>query len=286
MSPSPKRGVIGWLEARDPELRATKRSIRAAVLAPVVFAIADLGVSNTQTPIFAAFGAVALLLFADFGGPIRVRLRSNLGLWATGAVLIVLGTLCSTNAAAAVAGMAVCGFVVLYAGVVSPQAAVGATAALLTFILPVATPGGSAVIGERLAGWGLAGVCCIPPVLLVWSGRWHDQLRRKLAVASRAVADLVASHAGGSPYRQALRGSERALVELRAQFEATPYRPTGAGPTDVALTSLVSRMEWLGQNAVLPEEDEGVPAPSNITRRVEGAIDIGARPDRRSPRRR
>jgi len=272
LSPWPKGGVVGWLEGRDPELRAAKRSIRAAVLVPVVFAIADFGVGNTQTPIFAAFGAVALLLFADFGGPIRVRLRAYLGLWVAGAVLIVLGTLCSTDAVAAVAGMAVCGFLVLYAGVVSPQAAVGGTAALLAFILPVATPGGTAVIGERVAGWVLAGVCCIPPVLLVWSGRWHDQLRRKLAVASRAVADLVASHAGGHPYHEARLRSERALVELRAQFEATPYRPTGAGPTDVALTSLVSRMEWLGQNALLPEEGESVLAPSPPTRRADGAI--------------
>jgi uncharacterized membrane protein YccC len=242
------------------------------VLVPVVFAIADFGVGNTQTPIFAAFGAVALLLFTDFGGPIRLRLRSYLGLWAAGAVLMVLGTLCSTNAAAAVAGMAVSGFVVLYAGVVSPQAAVGATAALLTFVLPVATPGGPAVIGERLAGWVVAGACCIPPVLLVWSGRWHDQLRRKLAVASRAVADLVASHAGGHPYHEARRRSETALVELRAQFEATPYRPTGAGPTDVALTSLVSRMEWLGQSALLPQEGEAVLTQSRPTRRADGAV--------------
>ncbi len=212
-----------------------------------------------------------MLLFADFGGPIRVRLRSYVGLWAAGAVLIVLGTLCSTNAAAAVIGMAVCGFVVLYAGVVSPQAAVGATAALLTFILPVATPAGSAVIGNRLAGWALAGACCIPPVLLVWSGRWHDQLRRKLAIASRAVADLVASHTEGDPDGQARRRSELALVELRAQFEATPYRPTGAGPTDMALTSLVSRMEWLGQNALLPEEEVGALVHSRPTRQVNGA---------------
>lgn len=252
--PSGHRTLLQRWEVRDPGLRATKRSIRAAVLVPGVFALAEFAVGNGQTNLFAVFGSFALLLFADFGGPTASRLRSYLGLFVCGVVLITVGTLCSAHAAPAVLGMAVFGFAVLFAGAVSPQAAVGATAALLTFVLPVAVPAGASAVGSRLAGWALAGVICIPAVMLVWSGRWHDPLRRATAAAARAVAGLVEAHAEGRPDPSAWRRAEEALSALRAQYEATPYRPAGAGPIDSALVNLVSRMEWVGRSALIPRE--------------------------------
>ena len=245
--------VDRW-KARDPALSATKRSVRAAVLVPAAFAIAEFGVGNAQTTLFAVFGSFALLLFADFGGPTPARLRANLGLFAVGVVLIVAGTLCSSHAVTAVIGMAVFGFAVLFAGVVSPQAAVAATAALLAFVLPVAVPAGASAIGSRLAGWGLAGALSIPAVMLVWSARWHDSLRRQVAAAAGAVAELVDAHADGHLDPVARRRAVEAMRELRAQYEATPYRPTGAGPTDTALVRLVSRLEWVGENALVSTE--------------------------------
>ncbi len=228
--------------------------MRAAVLVPAVFAIADFGIRNDQTTLFAVFGSFALLLFADFGGPTRLRLRAYVGLFGAGALLIVAGTLCSTHAATAVIGMAVFGFAVLFAGAVSPQAAVGATAALLTFVLPVAVPGGTAAIGSRLGGWGLAAALCIPAVMLVWSGRWHDPLRKKAAAAATALAELVDAHADGRLDPGARDRADEAMRGLRAQYEATPYRPTGAGPTDTALVCVVSRLEWVGENALVNHE--------------------------------
>ncbi len=256
--PSAHRSPLGRWQLRDPGLRATKRSIRAAVLVPAVFALTDFGIGNAQTTLFSVFGAFALLLFADFGGSTRVRLRSYLGLFATGVVLITAGTLCSTRAAPAVVGMAVFGFAVLFAGALSPQAAVGGTAALLTFVLPVAVPAGASAVGSRLVGWAVAGAVCIPAALLVWSGRWHDPLRRSLAGAARAVAELVEAHADGRLDPAARDRADSALHQLRAQYEATPYRPAGAGPTDHALVNLVSRMEWVGKNALIPLEARSI----------------------------
>ena len=156
----PSGGVRAWIEQRDPGLRATKRSVKAAVLVPAVLAATEFGTSNPQTPLFAVFGAVALLLFADFGGALRTRSRSLIGLWGVGVVFISLGTVASTHAAAAVIAMAVAAFLVLFAGVVSPAAAAGSTAALLTFVLPVAVPAASSAVGDRLLGWVIAGVVC------------------------------------------------------------------------------------------------------------------------------
>ena len=242
--------IRSWLVRHDPGLRATKRSVRAAVLVPIVFAIARYGTHNSQTPLFAVFGSVSLLLFVDFGGPLRVRSRSFLVLWMTGVAFIVVGTLCSTHPVAAVASMAVVGFGVLFAGVVSPQAVAASTAALLFFVLPVSEQAAASAIGDRLLGWVLAGALCIPAALFIWAERWHDPLRHALGHAARSVADLLdgAAGHGGVGSDPAVVG--RALAALRAQFEATPYRPTGAGPTDVALTNLVSRLEWAGSRAI------------------------------------
>jgi hypothetical protein len=90
--------------------------------------------------------------------------------------------------------------------------------------------------------------------MLVWSGRWHDPLRRKVAAAATAVAELVDAHADRHLDPAARRHADEAMRQLRAQYEATPYRPTGAGPTDTALVRLVSRLEWVGRNALVPLE--------------------------------
>jgi uncharacterized membrane protein YccC len=241
-------------------LRATKRSVRAAVLVPAVFAATKYGTSNPQTPLFAVFGAVSLLLFADFGGPLRLRTRAYLGLWVVGCVFIAIGTLCSTVAAAAVAAMALVAFAVLFAGVVSPAAVAGSTAALLTFVLPVAEPAGASAIGDRLLGWACAAVVCIPAALFVWAGRWHDRLRRAMADAATAVADLADASASGRAGPDDRTRVADSLLALRDQYEATPYRPTGAGPTDVALTNLVPRLEWAGSCALAATV---VPSPAD-----------------------
>ncbi len=117
----------------------------------------------------------------------------------------------------------------------------------------------------------LAGACCVPAAVFVWSDRWHDPLRRALADAASAVADLMATAArqGGSAADHL--AVDRALATMRARYEATPYRPTGAGPTDVALTNLVSRLEWAGSRALAASAHPPPPAERGRVVAVEAA---------------
>ena len=149
--------AAGWVKAHDPGLLAVKRSIRAAVVMPLVFGLTHLLFSNPQTSLFAAFGAFALLLLVDFPGRPRTRLVSYLGLFLVGGVFITIGTAVSTDKVAAVVVMAVIGFCVLFAGIFAPQAATASTAALLVFVLPVAVAQPASAIGPRLVGWLAAG---------------------------------------------------------------------------------------------------------------------------------
>ena len=94
---------------------------------PAVFGLAHSAFANSQTSLFAAFGSFALLLLVDFSGRPRTRIVCYVALFLVGACFIALGTVASTHKAAAVVAMAAIGFVVLFTGIVSPQAATAST---------------------------------------------------------------------------------------------------------------------------------------------------------------
>ncbi len=250
----PRPNALGWLKAKDPDLLAVKRSVRAAVVMPSVFGLAHLLFANAQVGLLGAFGSFSLLLLVDFPGRPRTRFLSYVALFLTGSCFIALGTFVSTDKVAAVAAMAVVAFAVLFAGVVSPQAATASTAALLLFVLPVAVAEPAAAVGPRLVGWGLAGAFCIPACMLIWPTPWHDDLRRRLSATVSAVSQLAAAHAGARGDGDARAAMVSELSQLRDQFALTQYPPTGSAPGAVALAKLVGRVEWVAGSAALDRD--------------------------------
>lgn len=269
-APAPAhRNVVRWFRAKDPDLLVAKRSIRAAVIMPSVFAIAHATFSNPQVALFGAFGSFALLLLVEFTGPVRTRLISYGGLYLVGAGFTALGTLVSTYKVGAVATMAVVGFAVLFTGVVAPQAATATTAALLTFVLSVAVAQPASAIVPRLEGWTLAAVFCITACMLVWPPPWHDNLRRRLAAAISAIAHLADVRAQGQEDAQAYTDVTSELTRLREQFSGTPYPPTGAAAGAVALSKLVGRIEWVAGNTAMIRDEVWSMEPPTARRVIE-----------------
>ncbi|HXN63678.1 MAG TPA: FUSC family protein [Acidimicrobiales bacterium] len=285
---APRQSFTQWVRSKDPELLAIKRSVRAAVVMPLTFGIAQLFFTNGQVSLFAAFGSFALLLLVDFQGRPRTRLISYLVLFAVACGFIALGTAASTHKVPAVVAMAVIGFLVLFAGIVTPQAATAATAALLTFVLPVAVAQPASAIGPRLVGWLLAGVIAIPACLLVWPPPWHDNLRRRLSAATLAVARVADAYGHGRDDRAAHDDMTAEVVQLRTQFSSTPYPPTGAAAGAVALSKLVGRVEWVARNVTLmrsstvalePQVRELLDVVAETLRSAAAAVcDSGGRP--------
>jgi uncharacterized membrane protein YccC len=265
------RHPVAFLRAHDPELVSVKRSVLAAVVVPSIFAIARALTSNAQVPLFASFGAFALMLFVSIPGTRSDKLRHYLALIVAGAVLIVVGTLCSNDDALAIAGMAVAAFVVLFAGVLSPTAALGSTYLLLAFVLPVNVPVPPSEIPARLAGWGLAAAAALPVILLVWARPWYDTRRAALATAAERVARLVQAHAEGHRDEAAHAAAESALRGLRKDFAATPYPPTGLAPSEVAVAKMLSRVEWAGELAVVGPDDVDLVLNSPTARELNAA---------------
>jgi uncharacterized membrane protein YccC len=237
--------MIARVGAMDPFV--LKSALRAAIVMPLAFALALLVIGSKQMALFAAFGSMALLVFVDFGGAPRERLRAYLYLVAVGVVLIVLGTLCSRSVWLATSVMALVAFAILFAGVLDDYIAAARAAAMLTFVLPVMLPADPVEIPTRLAGWGLAGVLCVSATLLLWPGRPRSTLRRGAARVTRSLAELVEARSEGdrAAGERAAQTAHAETVALRDRFVSMAQRPSGtAGPT-AALGRLIEDLGWL-----------------------------------------
>jgi hypothetical protein len=209
---------------------AFKNAVRAAIVIPALFALADKVIGEPQTSLFAAFGSFGLLVLVEFTGRPRTRLLAYAVLACVGAAFITLGTLCSRNAWLAAGAMAVVGFATLFAGVINGYFAAAATGVLLTFVLPVTLPGSNSVIPERLEGWGLATGAAISALMLLWPPRRRADFHRQAAGALRAVADLLV--ADGEVSADRARIARASVDALGRRLLGTQHRPTGpTGPT-------------------------------------------------------
>ncbi len=239
--------MIARLQAADPGMFVLKGALRAAIVTPLAFAISLVVIDVKQMALFAAFGSMALLVFADFGGSRRARLRAYLLLVAAGGVLIVLGTLCSRSTWLATIAMGLVAFAILFAGVLDDYVVAARAAVTLTFVLPVMVPADAAEIPTRLAGWGLAGALCIPAALLLWPARPRSVLRREVAQATQSLAELVeaTSRDDRSAADTAAQSTHTATVGVRGRFVSMTQRPSGTtGPT-AALARLIDDLGWV-----------------------------------------
>ncbi len=247
--------ALEWLRARDRGLAALRRSGRAAIVMPGLFALGDKVMGNAEIATFASFGSFAMLLLVDFTGPMRDRLQAQTALAVAGAALVTLGTLTAGTPWLAAVAMTCVAFAALFAGVVSSVLASATPALLLAFILPVSLPGPASAIPDRLAGWGLASLAALVAVAVLWPTPTQDPLRGPATAACRAAAGRLrtevsfvldeADRPSQAEYEQAIAASDAALLALRQAFLATPYRPTGLGTATRTVVRLVDELGWL-----------------------------------------
>lgn len=246
---------LAWLRTHDPELAATRRAARTALVMPTLFAFCSQVLHSPTMATFAAFGSFSMLLLVDFTGPMVQRLRAHLGLTMAWAVLICLSTLVADRTWLAVVTTVVVGFLVLFSGVVSSVLAEATTALLLAFVLPVATPAPLSQLPERLAGAGLAAVGAMLAISLLWPRPATDPLGPHAARVCRTAAAQLRADAyrpAGEPDEPSTRRCKdtadqavAAAADLRTAFDATPYRPTGLSTSSRALVRLVDELTWL-----------------------------------------
>jgi uncharacterized membrane protein YccC len=243
---------VQWLRHHDPGYIALRRAGRTAIVMPAVFAISIEVLDNATVALFAAFGAIALLMLVEFGGRMRNRLEAQAALSIAGGVLICLGTVASRAVWSAVLAMLIVAFVVIFLGVVSSVFAIATTALLLAFILPAATIAPVSAIPDRLAGWGIASGAAILAIWLLWPAPARSPLRTNSAAACRALAarlssDIQRLENGEAPSSPPSDQPDTAdpVNALQRQFLTTPWRPTGLSGSDRALVRLVDEIVWM-----------------------------------------
>lgn len=220
------------------------RALRATLVVPVLFALADQVLGNLQIATFAAFGGFATLVLSSFGGTRRDKAVAHLGLALTGTALIVIGTLVSSSTLLASVVALPVTFVILFAGILEPNAASGAMGALLAFVLPAVSSGTASMIPDRLAGWWMASVAATAAVLLLSPRPASDRLHAAGIALAKSLADELDSALLGSTGNGLRDASLARNAALRAAFAATPYRPTGLATPDQAFANLVESLEW------------------------------------------
>jgi uncharacterized membrane protein YccC len=228
--------AVDRIDERDPERDAFRRAIRAAIALPVAAAVGFAVGGGSQTPMYAIFGSVALLITVDFPGNRPARAVAYCGLGFNGVVLITLGSLVAPIPWLAVTTMFVLGFAVTFSGVLSEIVAAGQRSTLLTFVLPACTPPGP--IPDRLLGWAIALGLAVPAAMFLLPPRHHDELRRHAAQVCRTLADRLEGKASAEDV-------STAMGELRANFLGADYRPVGLTAGSRALVRVVDDLQWL-----------------------------------------
>ena len=243
--PSPVRRVRpGTLLVPKWSVPAAMRALRATIVIPALFALTLEVIGDLQMAPFATFGGFATLVLASFGGTRRDKAVAHLGLALVGSAALVIGTLVSWNAFLAAAVTIPVAFAIFFAGVAGPNAAGGITAALLAYVLPVASAGDAATIPSRLAGWLLASVVCTLAVLLLSPRTPGDRLREAAAASAATLASHIEAAVRDEATQADLDRSIAAKHKLMDLFVAAPYRPTGLATADQGLANLAQELEW------------------------------------------
>jgi len=255
---------------------AAMRTVRATVVVPSLFAVADKVVADPQMALFATFGGFATLVIASFNGTRRDKLGAHLGLAVAGSIALIIGTLVSGTTWLAVVVTVPVTFAIFFAGIGGPNAASGSTAAMFAFVLPVASAGDAAMIPSRLAGWWLASAAGTIAVLLLSPRPPGSRLRAAAADLAGELASRVRAAAAGEVTKPEAMLAAR--ERLRAAFTAAPYRPTGLATADQALSSLVQLLEWAATQASDAFDGHvdltrSCPQDRDLLRRAAGLLD-------------
>ncbi len=213
---------------------------------PALFAIMLVGLDSQALAASAAFGSIAAIVFADFGGSPRARLQAYALLGVGGAVVLAIGTLVSGSLPASVAVTVVVAGGMRFVGHFGPRWSASVSPVILALVLGALVPAPAAIIPDRVGGW-LVGVffAALASVTILASrpeqhledvagdaaARLARSLRRVAVDADQSAATIATAHEDAEIVRE----------ELRAAFYA-PVRPAGPGAHALARRLMLDRL--------------------------------------------
>ena len=230
----------------DPGQIGLRRGIRAAIAIPVTVFLTLNVFGDVSAASFAGFGAVGLLMTADYAGSVRQRTVDYLGTGVVVTGLITLGLLVSGNAITAAVGTFVIAFLTYLAQMFRGNIAVGAPAALLMFIVGVCIGTRGTTIADALTAWWVAVIVCTIVALVVLPRQRQDLARRLLADVIDRSADMA--HAvwleplDADKVRGIAASLDDILTQLRGVHAGKPFRSSGVTRRERALSLLIDHV--------------------------------------------
>ena len=228
--------LLDGLRRRDPGYDGLRKAARAAIAIPLAVLASFVVAGHSLAPVFTVVGSIALLIVTDFPGTAGSRALGYGGLALNGVALIALGTWAAPHPWVAVPLCFAVGAVVSFAGLLSEIVAAGQRATLMVFLLPLCAP--PSALQERMVGWLLACVFCIPAALFVFPPRYTFELRDLTAGVCIALADRI----DGRSSRDEVDG---AMDALRAVFLGSSFRPVALSAGSRGLIRVVANLQWL-----------------------------------------
>jgi uncharacterized membrane protein YccC len=235
----------------DPGRAALRRASRIAIVLPIAYWLVEDGLHRPSGALEAAFAVFALLLFADFGGPMLHRFVAYLLTALAGLVMLVIGSLAANSGWVSVLVGAFGAFALTYAGVLRGYVAAAGLALLMPLVIALtATPAVSDIPNE-LVGWAIGSVLAIAAAMLLWPRYVQSNLRLRTAEALSAAAALIRAlwpesmEVEGDDASAALKSFEATTADLDAAYDGHLLRPGAATSRDRSLMLVVDGVERL-----------------------------------------
>lgn len=220
---------------------ALRRATRVAIVVPLLLAALISIPALSTSALFGVFACLAMLLFADFGGPLRDRFAAYLVTTAVGIPILLVGITFGQSVEGAVIVMAAVAFVLGITAVLRGPVGSAQTVLLLATVLAVTSAPAGTQIAAMLS-WTIGGVTAAVAALLLWPARPSHKLAKDLSAVYRSAADAVRTRwaqPDAAAYAEVLATFDAQLKDLHGQFDGNLLRPAGLTDSDRALAQLV-----------------------------------------------
>lgn len=236
-------GLWRRLEAHDPGRIGLRRGIRAALALPIAVAISLYIVGDPAGAPFAGFGAVGLLMTADYAGSLRERTVDYLVTGVVVSALIPFGWFVAGNPWMAALATFVVAFLAAMVAMVRGNLAVGAPAALLMFIVAATVGNSNTSVSHALIGWWIAVIVCTVVALVVFPRQRQQMAKELLAEVLELCSQMVVASCldplDEVRIKELGARVDSVLVRLKGVHAGKPFRPSGATREDRALSILL-----------------------------------------------
>lgn len=231
----------------DPGGIFLRRSLRIAIVLPLVYILMEYGLNLPDGAGIASFTAYALLGLADFGGPPMSRVKAYLVTGAVGTGLVILGSLLSNFMILSIVASGVVAFAINYTGVLRGYFTAAATALLLPFVMALTSPPGFEDMFQLCVGYIVGVLASLIAAMTFWPTYLRSNLRKATAAALQTAADEVALRwlAGGTNEQlQAARElTADAVTKVHSMYDGALVRPGPGTGRDRSLVAVISELD-------------------------------------------